>query len=91
VDIFEASGAQHGLQLARKHHPGVIVLDLEADGPADDGVLEGFDDESRQNNASIVLLGTVRRNGAGVPAGQFVSKPYHYGPLVRKIEKLLER
>jgi CheY-like chemotaxis protein len=37
----------------------------------------------------MILLGNLRRR-RGLPSqGEFVSKPYHYGPLIRKIEELL--
>lgn len=39
----------------------------------------------------IVLLGVARRR-ATLPleqVNQFVAKPYHYGPLILKIEQLL--
>jgi hypothetical protein len=35
------------------------------------------------------MLGSVRR-WHGLAPRQFVSKPYQYGPLIRKIEELLE-
>jgi CheY-like chemotaxis protein len=41
----------------------------------------------------MVLLGIARRR-ASLPAGhagQFVAKPYHYGPLILKIEQMLKK
>jgi CheY-like chemotaxis protein len=37
----------------------------------------------------LILLGNLRRWRDRLPQGEFVSKPYHYGPLIRKIEELL--
>jgi len=37
----------------------------------------------------LVLLGNLRGWRERVPSGEFVAKPYHYGPLIRKIEELL--
>jgi CheY-like chemotaxis protein len=47
-----------------------------------------------QNSAvptPMVLLGVARRRATLPPerANQFVAKPYHYGPLILKIEQLL--
>jgi CheY-like chemotaxis protein len=78
---FSAGEARRGLDLARRHHPDLIVLDLELD---DCGT-----DQFGENNTPLVLLGSLRR-GDPLTAGEFVPKPYHYAPLIRKIEELLE-
>jgi hypothetical protein len=36
------------------------------------------------------LLGKTRRNPPGASRGEFFAKPYHYGPLIRRIEEILE-
>ena len=43
-----------------------------------------------QHQTRFVLLGSLRRQGNGLPGGEFVAKPYHYGLLIRKIEELLD-
>jgi CheY-like chemotaxis protein len=88
--IFEASRAEEGLELARSHRPDLIVVDLEVAPAEDDSVSAGYEAESRHNQAALTLLGNVRRASADAPREGFVSKPYHYAPLVRKIESLLE-
>lgn len=90
---LSAAGAPQGLRLAREHHPDLIVLDLElVDGAGEDqGLSAGFADQSRSDRAPLVLLGTARRSGPPLSEGEFVSKPYHYAPLIRKIEELLLR
>jgi len=88
VTILEAAQADDGLTLARRHRPDVIVLDMETqcDAPARHGE---FADQVRADSARLILLGRAPRCAAPVPADQFVAKPYHYAPLVRKIEELL--
>ncbi len=99
--IFEAARADDGLALARSCHPDLIVLDLET-APAGDGPAAAeFAAVADGRQAPLVLLGSVRRTagqassgtpaGSGAPAraGQFVAKPYHYRPLILKIERLL--
>ena len=88
--ILEASRPDRGLELAREHHPDVIVLDLEIDTAALDGLAADYNAESQAHQTPLVLLGSARRVRQSFPAGQFVGKPYHYGPLIRKIELLLE-
>jgi DNA-binding response OmpR family regulator len=89
VRILAASRARRGLALAQEHHPDLIVLDLEVEDQAGENVSAGFAAQSRADHAPLVLLGTMRRHQPR-PEGEFVAKPYHYGPLVRKIEELLE-
>jgi CheY-like chemotaxis protein len=88
VRILAASQPRSGLALAREYHPDLIVLDLECQSTlAPDG--DAAAAESLTREAPLVMLGTARRRPAHLPAGQFVSKPYHYAPLIRKIEELL--
>jgi DNA-binding response OmpR family regulator len=88
--ILEASRAEQGLALARQHHPDVIVLDLEIDTSATEEVTAGFTQQSEADHSPLVMLGNARRVRRNFPSGQFVDKPYHYGPLIRKIELLLD-
>jgi CheY-like chemotaxis protein len=86
--ILEATEARQGLELARRHHPGVIVLDLETESADDDAVRDQYDVQSTREGASLVVLG---RSVRSAPArGAVVSKPYHFAPLIRKIEELLD-
>jgi CheY-like chemotaxis protein len=103
VQIYEAARADDGLALARSCHPDLIVLDLET-APADDGPEAAeFAAVADGEQKPLVLLGSARRGAAGqassgtqAPAGsaaargrQIIAKPYHYRPLILKIERLL--
>jgi len=83
-----ASQAKHGLALAQQHHPDLIVLDLEIDPGGPDDVAAPFAEQSRSDHGALVLLGSVRRRHPH-SQGEFVAKPYHYGPLIRRIEEIL--
>jgi DNA-binding response OmpR family regulator len=88
VRILEASQPREGLELARQHQPDLIVLDLELDSSPPE-----FPSElaaQATHPTPLVLLGSARRKAAGRHVGEFVAKPYHYAPLVRRIEQLLE-
>lgn len=87
--ILSASRPDRGLQLARQHHPDLIVLGLEAAAGEADEVCEPFAAQSRESQSALVVLGSIRRDCPHPPGGEFIAKPYHYGPLVRKIEELL--
>ncbi|NIL96058.1 MAG: response regulator [Planctomycetales bacterium] len=92
LDILEASRPAHGLALARQHQPRVVVLDLEIAQSAQRQLCEDFAQQASHDPPILVVIGTAGRaypppqNGS---AEQVVSKPYHYGPLVRKIEQLV--
>ena len=83
--------AGRGVELARRHQPDLIVVDLELvdSSPADLSFL--LAESSPGAPASLVMLGSVRRDDPPLPQGQLVHKPYHYGPLIRKIEELLAK
>ena len=97
VNILEAKQGAEGLELLREQHPSVVVLDLEVDGDDLAGLRGAFEDESRRNESSLVMLGRVK--GANRPehgdnpsaARHIIEKPYHYGPLIRTIELLLQQ
>ncbi|MEO8498532.1 MAG: response regulator, partial [Planctomycetota bacterium] len=97
VSILEAKQGAAGLELLREQHPSVVVLDLEVDGGDPAGLQGAFEDESRRNETSLVMLGRVkganRSDDGGKTAADrhIIEKPYHYGPLIRTIERLLEQ
>jgi CheY-like chemotaxis protein len=88
VQIFDARGKADGLELARRHQPDLIVLDLEweADG---EGTAGEFASQHPGGPTPLVLLGRLRRSQGG-GGREIMAKPYHYGALIRKIEELLE-
>ena len=87
--IFEAERAEIGLKMTRRHHPALVVLDLETLPAGAEAVREGLDSETENSRIPLVVLGNVRRSEALLPHQSVVQKPYHYGPLIRKIEQLL--
>lgn len=88
--IFAASDPEQGLALARRHRPDLIVLDLECESARSEAISGGFAAESLAHDTPLVLLGSARRRAGKLRTGEFVSKPYHYAPLIRKIEELLQ-
>ncbi|HEY2146791.1 MAG TPA: hypothetical protein VGH32_02570 [Pirellulales bacterium] len=87
--VFEAARADAGLALARRHRPDVIVLDLELASGDDAAGPNDFAAWANDYDASLILIGTAGRQAAAT-AGEFIAKPYHYQPLVLKIEQLLK-
>jgi DNA-binding response OmpR family regulator len=92
VRTIAASQVRQGLAMAREHHPDLIVLDLEIDPCGLDSVAAPFAEQSRSDQGSLVILGSARRRFANADPsvrGEYVAKPYHYGPLIRRIEEIL--
>ena len=97
VSTFEAKHGAEGLEILREQHPRVVVVDLEIDESGPSEWQGAFQDESRRSDASLVMLGKVSRSD-GFPEGdsssadcRVIAKPYHYGPLIRTIEQLLQQ
>jgi CheY-like chemotaxis protein len=86
--IFEAAQPDQGLQIARQHHPDVIVVDLETEHDPDD-VTHEFASTLPERPINLLLIGSAQRRPNHSGEGQFIAKPYHYGPLIRRIESLL--
>jgi CheY-like chemotaxis protein len=85
--FWEAEEAQAGVALAQEHHPDVIVLDLDAEDADSDHVQLDLRRELARENSSLIILGRLRRDST-LPAQQILSKPFHFAPLVRSIERL---
>jgi CheY-like chemotaxis protein len=88
LKTLAASQANEGLALAKEHRPELIVLDLEIEGGTPDDIASQFAQQTRSGVTSLVLLGGVRRPQP-LPQGEYIAKPYHYAPLIRKIEEIL--
>jgi len=90
LTILEAREAREGLELVRRFHPLVVVVDVESSG--DDAGRRELFAQSETSHSAVVTLGKLPRLAAlAPPPDRNVAKPYHYGPLVRTIEQLVER
>ncbi len=89
LQTLAAGQARAALELARRHRPDLIVLDLELDDSGPDALPAHFAEQSRHHHTPLVMLGSLRRACPAAAQGEFVPKPYRYGPLIRRIEQLL--
>jgi len=91
LEAFEASGPDRASQLVHQRQPNLIVYDVESERcPSSQACLD-LEQTATRSNIPIVVLGTVKRSMGPITTGQFVSKPYHYAPLIRRIEELLAK
>jgi CheY-like chemotaxis protein len=86
---FEAQRLELAVQLANLHQPDLILLDAESDRGTSGAATDDLRAVAERSDTPVVILGTLTRCRGRFPNGQFVAKPYHYGPLIRKIEGLL--
>lgn len=89
VQTWEAAEARRGVELARQHHPQVIVLDLEAGDAEVEEIRDQYEAESRNHDAYLLVIGRSVSYERILPKDRILAKPYHYAPLVRTIESLL--
>jgi DNA-binding response OmpR family regulator len=86
---IEAQRPEQAVRLADRFRPDLILLDAESDRSATGAATAVLREAASRTDTPIVILGTLRNSGGRLPAGQFIAKPYHYGPLIRKINGLL--
>jgi len=89
VQTWEATEARRGVELARQHHPQVIVLDLEAGDADQEEIRDQYQAESREHDVYLLVIGRSLSYERILPKDRILAKPYHYAPLVRTIEALL--
>lgn len=89
VSAVEACRARDGLELVRRHHPEVVVLDLDVEDAVSVELQEALECESRTHDTKLVVLGKAKCYSSRLPDHQCLAKPYHYAPLIRTIERLL--
>jgi CheY-like chemotaxis protein len=86
---IEADRPENAIPLAARLRPNLIIFDAESEQSRTGEPINDVRDVARRNDIPIVFLGKVRQLGRPNPPDQFVAKPYHYGPLIRKINGLL--
>jgi CheY-like chemotaxis protein len=85
----EAERPEEALKIARDLHPDLIVFDAESDVSSNGRPTDDLREAAVGSHTPIVILGKVRQLRSPVSGEQIVAKPYHYGPLIRKINSLL--
>ncbi len=97
VRTLAASEPEEAAKLARQNQVDLVVLDVEccrpeqvwATAPPETDCSSSLTSVRLQVPPEVILLGRLRDWRGGAPEGEFVAKPYHYGPLIRRNEELL--
>src|SRR3954470_3959742 len=86
---IEADGPEQALQLTHTARPDLILLDTDSDQTSSGTPTNDLREAASRNHTPIVILGKLRQLHGELESGQIMTKPYHYGPLIRKIDGLL--
>ena len=73
---------------ARATRPDLVIFDVETELAPPRQALDAFAKDAELEETPIVAIGTARFEAPG-GEGTFISKPYHFAPLLEKIEALL--
>ncbi|MCC7473949.1 MAG: hypothetical protein IT425_01015 [Pirellulales bacterium] len=86
---LEAARPEEAIRLVRKCRPDVIVYDAESDQSPNGQPTNDLRQIAAGSDTPIVILGKIGPAQGIFSKSQVVAKPYHYGPLIRKINGLL--
>ena len=86
---IQAQRPDQAAQLADLHQVDLIVFDADSDRSSAGRATAELQDLAGRRGTPVIILGTVRTPPNRPLWGQFISKPYHYEPLVHRIEELL--
>ncbi len=86
---IEADDPEQALQLTHSVRPDLILFDTDSDQTSTGEPTNDLREAANRNQTPIVILGKLRQLHGQLESGQIVTKPYHYGPLIRKIDRLL--
>ena len=89
VLIVDASRKALSVKPGQFLRPDLILLDADSDPSASGTPTSDLREAASRNHTPIVILGKLRQLHGELESGQIVTKPYHYGPLIRKIDGLL--
>ena len=89
VEVLTSRRAAPAQSLSERQSPDLIVLDAESDYLASPTEVADLGRTATVSSIPIVVLGTKTKHLTPLETGHFVSKPYHYGELIRRISELL--
>ena len=96
VELVTASNAELGLELARAHHPDVVILDINLPGMSGFEALERLHEWPETRDVPVVGLSAaalgrdrVRARDAGFY--RYLTKPVKVAELTAVLEEILER
>jgi PAS domain S-box-containing protein len=94
IDLLTAPTAEIGVELARKHHPEVIIMDINLPGMSGVEALRALRAAPETNDIPVVALtaaASERDRKRGIQAGfyRYITKPVKVDELLDALEALL--
>lgn len=89
AETIEAAHVEQGAEMASRDRPDLIVFDCDDNSLSPQGPTTDLGRAASRSSIPIVVLGTARRHLSPFLTKQFVTKPYHYRPLIRRIGQIL--
>ncbi len=90
LSSIEASRSDRAARVAKQEQPDLIVVDADSDRSPDRQATRDLRAIARRTDTPIVVLGQLGRADSPLAPEERMSKPYHYGDLLRRIEDVLE-
>jgi CheY-like chemotaxis protein len=96
VEVMTAMQGQLGLELARMHHPDLILLDLHLPDMDGEDVARVLRDDPATREVPIVVLSadaysSVRRRLLAMGVAAYITKPFNVAEMLDVIERLLAK
>ena len=95
VRLFTASRGKEGLDLAREHHPNLILLDLHLPDTTGEEVLHDLRADESMHDTPVVMVSAdataIRRSQAYTSgASDFLTKPFNVGQFLKMLDQYLK-
>jgi PAS domain S-box-containing protein len=89
--IIQASGGDKAVELARKHHPDLITLDVLMGGMGGFDVTAVLKNDPETKNIPILIISVVedKKRAYQLGANDYLTKPFKIEDLVDKVNRLL--
>jgi PAS domain S-box-containing protein len=89
--VIQAAGGSEAIELARKHHPDLITLDVLMDGMSGFDVTAVLKNDPDTKNIPILIVSVVedRKRAYKLGVNDYLTKPFKIEALVDKVNHLL--
>ncbi len=96
VRLIAATQGRLGMELAREHHPDLVLLDLHLPDVAPDETIRGLRDDPRTAGIPVVILSSEAsparaREMAVLGARAYLTKPLDLAAFLRVVDEVLAR
>lgn len=95
-EILEASDGDEALELARRHKPDLVLLDVEMPGQSGFEVCRALKEDPETSGVTVVMLTAKAQEldlqeGEAAGADDYFTKPFSPVSLLRKVDEVFGR